>query len=119
MTTSVPALYRVEPSAPTSSAGRTSGEPSNKNQKISVLVLVKGQLSSADEFGAVVLRAMPLVARGSVGVWSLVGVDSTGLQLEAEHLDLPVADTAAALGLGGPEGLGIALQDGADHRAIR
>lgn len=60
------------------------------------LALADGQLTL--ERGAVVLRAMPLVARGSVGVWSLVSVDSTGLQLEAEHLDLPVADRVA-LGL--------------------
>ena len=40
-------------------SGAVGAEPSDKGQKISVLVLVKGQLSSADEFGAIVLRANP------------------------------------------------------------
>ncbi|MFT3938650.1 multidrug efflux RND transporter permease subunit [Rhodopseudomonas sp. BR0G17] len=38
-------------------SGSIGAEPTPKGQKISALVLVKGQLSSADEFGAVVLRA--------------------------------------------------------------
>ncbi|WP_022721378.1 efflux RND transporter permease subunit [Rhodopseudomonas sp. B29] len=40
-------------------SGSIGAEPSPKGQKISALVLVKGQLSSADEFGAIVLRANP------------------------------------------------------------
>jgi multidrug efflux pump len=40
-------------------SGAIGAEPSDKDQKISALVLVKGQLSSADEFGAIVLRANP------------------------------------------------------------
>jgi len=40
-------------------SGSIGAEPSEKGQKISALVLVKGQLSSADEFGAIVLRANP------------------------------------------------------------
>ncbi|PYF02751.1 multidrug efflux pump [Rhodopseudomonas faecalis] len=40
-------------------SGAVGAEPSNKDQKIAALVLVKGQLSSADEFGAIVLRANP------------------------------------------------------------
>src|ERR1700754_368068 len=38
-------------------SGSIGAEPSASDQKISALVLVKGQLSSPDEFGAIVLRA--------------------------------------------------------------
>src|SRR5215218_9159311 len=38
-------------------SGAIGAEPSTADQKISALVLVKGQLSSPDEFGAIVLRA--------------------------------------------------------------
>jgi multidrug efflux pump len=38
-------------------SGSLGAEPSRKSQPISVLVLVKGQLASPDEFGAIVLRA--------------------------------------------------------------
>ena len=38
-------------------SGSVGAEPSTKNQRISALVLVKGQLSSTDDFGAIVLRA--------------------------------------------------------------
>ena len=38
-------------------SGSIGAEPSTDDQKISALVLVKGQLSSPDEFGAIVLRA--------------------------------------------------------------
>jgi multidrug efflux pump len=38
-------------------SGSIGAEPSRKDQAISALVLVKGQLASADEFGAIVLRA--------------------------------------------------------------
>ncbi|MCD0423148.1 multidrug efflux RND transporter permease subunit [Rubrivivax sp. JA1024] len=40
-------------------SGSIGAEPSPKDKKTSTLVLVKGQLSSADEFGAIVLRANP------------------------------------------------------------
>ncbi|MFZ5739096.1 MAG: multidrug efflux RND transporter permease subunit [Pseudomonadota bacterium] len=40
-------------------SGSIGAEPSPKDKKTSALVLVKGQLSSADEFGAIVLRANP------------------------------------------------------------
>ncbi len=40
-------------------SGSVGAEPSPKDQQISALVLVKGQLSSPDEFGAIVLRANP------------------------------------------------------------
>ncbi len=40
-------------------SGSIGAEPSTPNQKISALVLVKGQLSSPDEFGSVILRANP------------------------------------------------------------
>ena len=40
-------------------SGSVGAEPSDKGQKISAQVLVKGQLSSTDEFGAIVLRANP------------------------------------------------------------
>ncbi|ABE41001.1 Hydrophobe/amphiphile efflux-1 HAE1 [Rhodopseudomonas palustris BisB5] len=40
-------------------SGSIGAEPSSKGQKISALVLVKGQLTSPDEFGAIVLRANP------------------------------------------------------------
>ncbi|MBN8978384.1 MAG: multidrug efflux RND transporter permease subunit [Rhizobiales bacterium] len=40
-------------------SGSVGAEPSNKNQKVSALVLVKGQLGSPDEFGSIVLRANP------------------------------------------------------------
>ncbi|WOH82684.1 multidrug efflux RND transporter permease subunit [Bradyrhizobium sp. BEA-2-5] len=38
-------------------SGSIGAEPSTDTQKISALVLVKGQLSSPDEFGAIILRA--------------------------------------------------------------
>ena len=38
-------------------SGSIGAEPSTPNQRISALVLVKGQLSSTEDFGAVVLRA--------------------------------------------------------------
>lgn len=38
-------------------SGSVGAEPSKKDQTISALILVKGQLTSADEFGAIVLRA--------------------------------------------------------------
>src|SRR5260370_29649281 len=38
-------------------SGSVGAEPSTPDQKISALVLVKGQLSSPDEFGAITLRA--------------------------------------------------------------
>ena len=38
-------------------SGSVGAEPSTPDQKISALVLVKGQLSSPDEFGAIMLRA--------------------------------------------------------------
>ena len=38
-------------------SGSVGAEPSKKDQTISALILVKGQLQSADEFGAIVLRA--------------------------------------------------------------
>src|SRR3979411_1297178 len=38
-------------------SGSVGAEPSAADQKISALVLVKGQLSSPDEFGAIILRA--------------------------------------------------------------
>ena len=40
-------------------SGSVGAEPSRKDQAISALVLVKGQLTSADEFGAIVLKANP------------------------------------------------------------
>lgn len=40
-------------------SGSVGAEPSRKDQSISALVLVKGQLTSADEFGAIVLKANP------------------------------------------------------------
>src|SRR6476646_8392814 len=40
-------------------SGSIGAEPSTADQKISALVLVKGQLSSPDEFGAIILRANP------------------------------------------------------------
>lgn len=40
-------------------SGSVGAEPSTSDQKISALVLVKGQLSSPEEFGAIVLRANP------------------------------------------------------------
>jgi len=40
-------------------SGSIGAEPSNKDQKVSALVLVKGQLGSPDEFGSIVLRANP------------------------------------------------------------
>ena len=40
-------------------SGSVGAEPSNKDQKVSALVLVKGQLGSPDEFGSIVLRANP------------------------------------------------------------
>src|SRR5256886_13946506 len=40
-------------------SGSIGAEPSTPEQKISALVLVKGQLSSPDEFGAIILRANP------------------------------------------------------------
>ena len=38
-------------------SGAIGAEPANANQQISAMVLVKGQLQSPDEFGAIVLRA--------------------------------------------------------------
>lgn len=38
-------------------SGSVGAEPSKKDQTISALILVKGQLTSPDEFGAIVLRA--------------------------------------------------------------
>ncbi|WP_315836660.1 multidrug efflux RND transporter permease subunit [Bradyrhizobium prioriisuperbiae] len=40
-------------------SGSIGAEPSPKDQQISALVLVKGQLASTEEFGAIVLRANP------------------------------------------------------------
>jgi len=40
-------------------SGSIGAEPSSRGQQISAMVLVKGQLSSPDEFGAIVLRANP------------------------------------------------------------
>ena len=40
-------------------SGSVGAEPSRRDQQISALVLVKGQLSSPDEFGGIVLRANP------------------------------------------------------------
>ncbi len=40
-------------------SGSVGAEPSAPEQKISALVLVKGQLSSPDEFGSIILRANP------------------------------------------------------------
>src|SRR3982075_1492194 len=40
-------------------SGSIGAEPSTPNQRISALVLVKGQLSSPDEFGSIILRANP------------------------------------------------------------
>lgn len=39
------------------SSGSVGAEPSTQNQKVSALVLVKGQLSTPEEFGSIVLRA--------------------------------------------------------------
>ncbi len=41
------------------SSGSIGAEPSTPTQRISALVLVKGQLSTPEEFGAIVLRANP------------------------------------------------------------
>ncbi|BAT59136.1 multidrug efflux pump subunit AcrB [Variibacter gotjawalensis] len=40
-------------------SGSIGAEPAQKGQRTSAMVLVKGQLSSPDEFGAIVLRANP------------------------------------------------------------
>lgn len=40
-------------------AGRVGAEPSDETQQITATVLVRGQLSSPEEFGAIVLRANP------------------------------------------------------------
>ena len=40
-------------------SGSIGAEPSTPEQRISALVLVKGQLTSPDEFGAIILRANP------------------------------------------------------------
>jgi multidrug efflux pump len=40
-------------------SGSVGAEPSNEDQKVSALVLVKGQLGTPEEFGAIVLRANP------------------------------------------------------------
>src|ERR1700710_675262 len=56
-------------------SGSIGAEPSTADQKISALVLVKGQLSSPDEFGAIILRANP---DGSVGLRHVPGVEIGG-----------------------------------------
>src|SRR6185312_7200273 len=38
-------------------SGSVGAEPSTRDQKVSALVLVKGQLSTPEEFGTIVLRA--------------------------------------------------------------
>ncbi len=40
-------------------SGSIGAEPATADQRVSALVLVKGQLSSPDEFGAIILRANP------------------------------------------------------------
>ncbi|WP_454621418.1 multidrug efflux RND transporter permease subunit [Bradyrhizobium cenepequi] len=40
-------------------SGSIGAEPATDSQRVSALVLVKGQLSSPDEFGAIILRANP------------------------------------------------------------
>ncbi len=50
-------------------SGSVGAEPSKKDQTISALILVKGQLGSADEFGAIVLRANPDARRFGCAMW--------------------------------------------------
>jgi len=57
------------------------------------LALADGRLTL--ERGTVVLRTMPLVARGPAGVWTVSASDSTGIRIGDEPLDLPAADRVA------------------------
>src|SRR3546814_15600477 len=55
--TTMDVIRAVEAQNAQVAAGRIGAEPSPASQQISASVLVKGQLSTPDEFGAIVLRA--------------------------------------------------------------
>ena len=58
-------------------SGSIGAEPSTSEQRISALVLVKGQLSLPDEFGSIILRAN---ADGSiVRLWDVARIEIGGL----------------------------------------
>src|SRR6201992_140265 len=91
-------------------SGSIGAEPSTPDPKISALVLVKGQLSSPEEFGAIILRANPDgstvrlrdVARIEIGGLSyqlntrLNGEPTAGLSVLLSPSGNPLPDASAA-----------------------
>src|SRR5919108_683411 len=78
-------------------SGSLGAEPSRKSQPISALVLVKGQLASPDEFGAIVLRANPDGSTVRLRDVARIEVGGMGYQFTTRLNGQPVAGLSVLL----------------------
>ena len=78
-------------------SGAIGAEPSRKSQPISVMVLVKGQLSTLEEFGAIVLRANPDGSTVRLRDVARVEVGGMGYQFTTRLNGQPVAGLSVLL----------------------
>jgi len=78
-------------------SGAIGAEPSRRTQPISVMVLVKGQLSNPDEFGGIVLRANPDGSTVRLRDVARVEVGGMGYQFTTRLNGQPVAGLSVLL----------------------
>ncbi|MCK9907744.1 multidrug efflux RND transporter permease subunit [Microbacteriaceae bacterium K1510] len=78
-------------------SGAIGAEPSRRTQPISVMVLVKGQLSNPDEFGQIVLRANPDGSTVRLRDVARVEVGGMGYQFTTRLNGQPVAGLSVLL----------------------
>src|ERR1700761_2235002 len=78
-------------------SGSIGAEPSTPEQKISALVLVKGQLSSPEEFGAIILRANPAGATVRLRDVARIEIGGLSYQLNARLNGEPTAGLSVLL----------------------
>jgi multidrug efflux pump len=78
-------------------SGSIGAEPSRKTQRISAMVLVKGQLSSPDEFGAIVLRANPDGSTVRIRDVARVEIGGMGYQFTTRQNGQPSAGLSVML----------------------
>src|ERR1700712_5391202 len=78
-------------------SGSIGAEPSTPEQKISALVLVKGQLSSPDEFGAITLRANPDGSTGRLRDVARIEIGGLSYQFNTRLNGKPTAGLSVLL----------------------
>jgi len=78
-------------------SGAIGAEPSRRSQPVSVMVLVKGQLSNPDEFGRIVLRANPDGSTVRLRDVARIEVGGMGYQFTTRLNGQPVAGLSVLL----------------------